>query len=91
MKIDELEQLESEDINALPSTERRKFLKMGLAVTGAYLGGSVLSLSSVKNVQAAGVVPPVGKYPYNPHYSMVIREHLCIDCESCKDACPRQL
>jgi Fe-S-cluster-containing dehydrogenase component len=87
MKIDELEQLESEDINALSSTERRNFLKMGLAVTGVYLGGCVLSLSSVKTAQATIVVPPVGKYPYNPHYCMVIREHLCIDCERCKDAC----
>ena len=87
MKIDELEQLESEDVNIVPSTERRNLLKMGLAVTGLYLGGSVLSLVSVKNAQAAGVVPEAGQYSYNPHYSMVIREHLCIDCERCKDAC----
>jgi Fe-S-cluster-containing dehydrogenase component len=87
MKIDELEHLESEDVTALPSTERRNFLKMGLAVTGVYLGGSVLSLASVKNAQAANVVPETGQYSYNPHYSMVIREHLCIDCERCKDAC----
>ena len=87
MKIDDLEQLESEDVNTLPSAERRKFLKMGLAVTGVYLSGSVLSLTSASKVHAAGVVPEAGKYPYNPHYSMVIREHLCIDCERCKDAC----
>ncbi|MCP3889084.1 MAG: 4Fe-4S dicluster domain-containing protein [Desulfobulbaceae bacterium] len=87
MKIDDLEQMESEGLAALPSAERRKFLKMGLAVTGMYLGGSVLSLGSVKNAQASGVVPEAGKYPYSPHYSMVIREKLCIDCEQCKDAC----
>ncbi len=88
MKIDELEQLESEDINTLPSKERRQFLKLGLAVTGVYLGGSVLSLSPTRNANASGgVVPEIGKYPYNPHYSMVIRERLCIDCERCKDAC----
>lgn len=87
MKIDDLEQMESEDLSTLPSEERRRFLKFGLAVTGMYLGGSILSLSSVKTVHAAGVVPEVGKYPYSPHYSMVIREKLCIDCERCKEAC----
>ena len=67
MKIDDLEQLESEDLSGLPSTERRNFLKLGLAVTGMCLGGSLLSLTSVKNVQAAGVVPEPGKYSYSPH------------------------
>jgi len=87
MKIDDLEQMESEDLSTLPFAERRRFLKIGLAVTGMYLGGSILSLISVKNVHAAGVVPEVGKYPYSPHYSMVLREQLCIDCERCKEAC----
>ncbi|MFW2368173.1 MAG: 4Fe-4S dicluster domain-containing protein [Desulforhopalus sp.] len=87
MKIDDLEQMESEDLTTLPSAERRKFLKLGMVVTGMYLGGSVLSLGSVKNAHGAGVVPEVGKYPYGPHYSMVLRERLCIDCERCKDAC----
>jgi hypothetical protein len=48
MKIDDLEEMESEDLSTLPSVERRKFLKFGLAVTGMYLGGSVLCLSSAK-------------------------------------------
>ncbi|HBG19664.1 MAG TPA: twin-arginine translocation pathway signal protein, partial [Desulfobulbaceae bacterium] len=87
MKIDDLEQMESEDLQTLPSAERRKFLKLGLAVTGMYLGGSILSLTSVRNAFGSDVVPEMGKYPYNPHYSMVIREKLCIDCEQCKDAC----
>ncbi|SDO87819.1 4Fe-4S dicluster domain-containing protein [Desulforhopalus singaporensis] len=87
MKIDDLEQMDSEDLRGLTSNERRKFLKMGLAVTGLYLGGTVLSLTSVKNAGAAGVVPEDGQYPYSPHYSMVIRERLCIDCERCKNAC----
>ena len=87
MKIDDLEQMESEDLSILPSAERRRFLQIGLAVTGMYLGGSILSLTSVKDVHAAGVVPEIGKYPYSPHYSMVLREHLCIDCERCKEAC----
>ncbi len=81
MKIDDLEQMESEDLKSIASAERRSFLKLGLAVTGMYLGGTVLSLTSVREANAAGVVPEVGKYPYNPHYSMVIREKFCIDCE----------
>lgn len=87
MKIDELEKLESEDPATLPSAERRKFLKLGLAVTGVYLSGTVISLTSVRSANAAGPVPAIGKYSYNPHYTMVIRERLCIDCERCKDAC----
>ena len=88
MKIDDLEQLESEDLSTITSEERRKFLKMGLAITGLYLGGSVLSLTTARSARAAaGVVPEPGQYPYNPHYSMVIREKLCIDCERCKAAC----
>lgn len=87
MKIDELEQLESEDPATLPSAERRNFLKLGLAVTGVYLGGTVLSLTSVRTANASGSVPEIGKYKYNPHYTMVIRERFCIDCERCKEAC----
>jgi protein NrfC len=87
MRIDDLQQLESEGLENLPSAERRKFLKLGLAVTGVYLGGTVLSLTSVREAHAEDVVPEVGKYPYSPHYSMVIRERFCIDCERCKEAC----
>ena len=88
MKIDDLEKMESEAVSSLSSTERRNFLKLGFAVTGLYLGGTVLSLTSVKNAQGVtGVVPEPGKYPYDPHYSMVLREKLCIDCERCKEAC----
>lgn len=88
MKIDELEKLESEDVSTITSEERRKFLKLGLAITGVYLGGTVLSLTSVNNAKAnSGVVVEPGQFPYNPHYSMVIREHLCVDCEECKEAC----
>lgn len=87
MKIKEIEKTRSESPENLPSSERRKFLKIGLAVTGVYLGGKVLSLTSVTNAFAEGVVPKLGKYPYSPHYAMVIREHLCIGCELCKEAC----
>ena len=88
MKIDDLEKMESEDVTSLSSAERRNFLKLGFAVTGVYLSGSVLSLTSVKNAHGSGgVLPEPGQYPYSPHYSMVLREKLCIDCEQCKDAC----
>ncbi len=91
MKTEELEKLENEGVETLPSEERRKFLRLGFAVTGLYLGGRVLSLASVKDALALGidgsVVPEKGKYPYPKHYTMVLREHLCIDCERCKTAC----
>ncbi|HBH29706.1 MAG: 4Fe-4S dicluster domain-containing protein [Desulfofustis sp. PB-SRB1] len=87
MKISEIEKLQPESPDVLPSQERRTLLKIGLAVTGVYLGGKVLSLTSATNAFASGVVPRLGEYPYSPHYSMVIREHLCIDCELCMEAC----
>ncbi len=87
MKINELATLKAESPDTLPSAERRNFLKIGLAVTGVYLGGTVLSLTSVVDALAEGPVPSAGKYPYSPHYTMVLREHLCIDCELCKEAC----
>ena len=87
MKIAEIEKTTPESPDSLPSRERRNLLRIGLAVTGVYLGGKVLSLTSVTNAFAEGVVPKRGKYPYSPHYAMVIREHLCIGCELCKDAC----
>lgn len=87
MKIAEIENTKSESPESLPSRERRNLLRIGLAVTGVYLGGKVLSLTSVSSAFAEGVVPKRGKYPYSPHYAMVIREHLCVDCELCKEAC----
>ncbi len=87
MKIQELEKMKPESPETLPSKERRSLLQIGLAVTGVYLGGTVLSLTSARNVMAESVVPKVGKYPYSPHYTMVIRERFCIDCELCMEAC----
>lgn len=87
MKISEIEKTKAESPDTLPSQERRNLLRIGLAVTGVYLGGKVLSLTSATNVFANNVVPPRGKYPYSPHYTMVMREHLCVDCELCKEAC----
>ncbi len=87
MKIKELEEMNHESPETLPSKERRSLLQIGLAVTGVYLGGTVLSLTSARNVRADDVVPKLGKYPYSPHYTMVIRERLCVDCELCMEAC----
>ena len=88
MKLTDVEKLKNEGPETLPSEERRKFLQYGLAVTGVFLGGSVLSLTSVRNAQGnMGPVPPAGKFPYKPHYSMVIRQNRCIDCERCLEAC----
>ena len=87
MKIAEIEKTKPESADSLPSPERRNLLRIGLAVTGVYLGGKVLSLTSATTAFAEGVVPKLGKYPYSPHYAMVIREQLCVDCELCKEAC----
>lgn len=87
MKIEDLERMKNEGPESLPSEERRKFLKMGLVVTGVFAGGSVLSLTSARNVYGALEGIHLKKYPYRPHYSMVIRQDRCIDCERCKEAC----
>ena len=89
MKISDLEKLKNEGVESLPSEDRRKFLRFGFAVTGVFLGGSVLSLSSARNAGAVPgkPVPEAGKFPYKPHYSMVIRQNRCIDCERCMEAC----
>lgn len=88
MNVKELEKLRSEDTENISSCERRTFLKAGLAITGVFLGGTVLSLTSVRNARATlGEMVQLGKFPYSPHYSMVIRQNRCIDCERCKEAC----
>ena len=88
MKIDDFEKLANEGTENLPSEERRRFLRFGLAVTGVFVGGSVLSLTSARNAESAmGPVPATGKFPYSPHYTMVMRQNRCIDCERCMEAC----
>lgn len=84
-----LDELKNEGTESVTTRERRKFLKLGLSVAGVYAGGKILSLTSVINTAHAsgGGADFVKKYPYNPHYSMVIRQSLCIDCEKCVDAC----
>jgi len=89
MDIKKLSKEKNEGVSNLPSEERRKFLKMGFAVTGVFLGGSVLSLTSTPEAQGrgVGVIPTEGQYPYEKHYAMVIRQDRCIDCERCLVAC----
>ena len=90
MNINELEKMKNEGVEHLPSLERRTFLRAGLAITGLYMGGTILSLTSAGEAQGAvGSMPTSSKYPYKPHYSMVMRQNLCIDCELCMEACVR--
>ncbi|MCL1979993.1 MAG: 4Fe-4S dicluster domain-containing protein, partial [Proteobacteria bacterium] len=91
MNINELEKLTNEGVDNLPSLERRTFLRAGLVITGLFLGGTVLSLTSARGAEAVeGSMPKDKKtYPYKPHYGMVMRQNLCIDCERCMDACVR--
>ena len=90
MNVDELEKMENEGVEKLPSLERRTFLRAGLAVTGLFMGGTVLSLTSAEKVLGAiGGQETVAKYPYSPHYSMVMRQNLCVDCQLCMEACVR--
>lgn len=90
MKVKDLEKLENEGVEALPSEERRRFLQFGLSVTGVFLGGTVLSLTSARNAQGAlGGMRRATKFPYSPHYTMVMRQNHCIDCERCLAACKK--
>lgn len=81
--------LKNEGINTLSSNDRRQFLKFGLVVTGVFLGGSVLSLTSAPKAhgELRGGRFPAGNFPYKPHYTMVIRHGQCVDCELCLEAC----
>jgi len=91
MNIEELEKETNEGIDNLPLQERRKFLKMGLTVTGVFLSGTVLSLTSVSHAAKQSspdmVIPEEGQYPYTKHYGMVMRQNHCVGCEKCVEAC----
>jgi len=90
MKISDFEKLENEGVENLPSEERRRFLRFGLGVMGVFAGGTVLSLTSTRFAQSStGVVPAAGRFPYSPHYTMVMLQNRCIDCERCMEACVR--
>ncbi|MFN3479245.1 MAG: hypothetical protein ACK415_02570 [Thermodesulfovibrionales bacterium] len=85
-KID-LSRLKEEDAGNISPIERREFLKIGLIITGIFAGGSLLSVASTISRVFASPEEHVEKYPYKPHYSMVIKQDRCIDCEKCKEAC----
>jgi protein NrfC len=66
--------------------ERREFLKIGLKITGVVAGGSILSLiSNINKAYSLDIFRE--KYPYKPHYAMVLRQDRCIDCKKCMVAC----
>lgn len=67
---------------------RRQFLGYGLKITGIFLGGSLLSLMTVRRVNSAlQGIGVVGSYPFASHYAMLIRQHKCIGCNKCTEAC----
>ena len=75
------------DKGEVGAIERRAFLKLGLAITGVFAGGKVLSITSMLGKDAHASTEYFKKYGYGPHYSMVIRQNLCIGCERCMAAC----
>ena len=85
-KID-FESLKLDKDVKIKSVERRRLLKLGLVITGVYASGRVLSLVSNKGDAEALNFDPDRQYPYDPHYAMLIRQDLCIDCERCLAAC----
>lgn len=82
-----LNTLENEGTGTVTSRERRKFLKLGLAITGVYAGGKLLSVRSILGTANAATGGCVEEYDIDMHYSMMIRQALCIDCEQCMSAC----
>jgi protein NrfC len=86
-KKNDFDKLQNEGVENVPVQERRDFLKMGLAITGIFAGGTIFSaVSSIDRVFASSEDFKKG-YPYKPHYSMVIHQDRCIDCERCVEAC----
>ena len=68
--------------------ERRRFLGLGLKITGLLAGGSVLSLIPVERVESKLLgMGVIGTQPYQPYYAMLVYQNRCIDCEHCIEAC----
>src|SRR3990172_3327985 len=78
-----LAETRAEGGRSVSEMERRDFLKLGLAVTGVFAGGMLLSAASVVDQVFASNEDYAEKYPYKPHYSMLIHQDRCIDCERC--------
>ena len=88
MSTNELDKITNEEVDDLLYLERRTFLRAGFAIAGLFLGGTVLSLTSVRAADdSVRSTPQDRQYPYKPHYSMVMRQNLCVDCERCMEAC----
>ena len=89
MKFDaiNLEEQDKKAFDTISLLERREFLKIGLAITGALAGGSILSLISMVDKAFASPNEFAAQYPYKPHYSMLIYQNRCIGCERCMEAC----
>jgi Fe-S-cluster-containing dehydrogenase component len=80
--------MKSGNSRAVSLEERRRFLLLGLKITGVFVGGSVLSLVPAPEVRSELLgASVVGTYPYQPHYAMLIYKDRCIDCERCIEAC----
>jgi len=72
---------------AITTVDRRTFLQMGLAIVGVFAGGRLVAAVSTMKFGIPAGQETLANYPYKPHYSMVIRQGLCIDCEICIEAC----
>jgi len=81
--------MKQERLDSVSTMERREFLKIGLVITGVFAGGTILSAMSNMNKVFAAHEGKVEKYPHKPHYSMVIHQDRCIDCERCVEACAK--
>jgi protein NrfC len=79
--------MKNEGVENVPMQERRHFLKMGLAITGVFAGGTILSAMSNVNRVFASSEEYAEKYPYKPHYAMIMHQDRCIDCERCVEGC----
>ncbi|MFC1769598.1 4Fe-4S dicluster domain-containing protein [Nitrospirota bacterium] len=87
-KID-LDNIKRDKDENITDSERRTFLKYGLLITGVFAAGKLLSVvPDIKDAYASDLMDR--EYNgYSPHYSMVIRQNLCIDCERCVAACAK--
>jgi protein NrfC len=85
----DLSKMKNEGLDAITNVERRTFLKMGLAITGVFAGGQILSVASTAGEAYASSSAVTEDYPYDPHYSMLVQSRLCIDCERCLAACKK--